>query len=229
MIRQKAILVLMLAVLGGCTTNVQTDPSRTATEELLLSTASERAAAKLAPEIAPGAKVFLDNSNFEGTDSKYAIASIRSRMLQRGAKLVDDKKSADVVIETRAGALSTNRKTFMIGIPQFNIPIPLATAPLTFPEIALYGKQEQKAIAKFAITGYDAKKGTLVTAQDPQYGFSHNTKKTVFLFVSWTDSDYLPENAEKEETDQKASAEKEALHLGINGNGYDAASFPGAR
>lgn len=46
----------------------------------------------------------------------------------------------------------------MIGIPQFNLPIPLSSAPLTFPEIALYGSQEQKGVAKIAATGYDAKK-----------------------------------------------------------------------
>ncbi|HEU5048419.1 MAG TPA: DUF6655 family protein [Rickettsiales bacterium] len=220
MMTGRAILgSVLLFALGACTTNVQTDPARTATEELLLSTASERAAAKLAPEIQPGAKVFVDNSNFEGTDSKYAIACIRSRLLQLGARLVDDKKNADIVVETRAGALSTNRRTFMVGIPQFNIPVPFASAPLPFPEIALYGTEEQKAVAKFGVTAYDTKKGALVSAQDPQYGFSHNTKKTLLIFVSWRDSDYLPENAENQDSVEN-DPKKTKAYIGINGNGY---------
>lgn len=224
MAKHGAALAFLLLGLCGCTTIVQTNPPRTAMEEMLISTATDRAAAKLAPDIPAGAKVFVDNTNFEGTDSKYAIASIRSHLLARGLHLVDDKKAADVIIETRAGALSTDRKSFMIGIPSFNVPIPLASSPLPFPEIALYGSDEQKGVAKFAITGYDTKKGTLVTLVEPQYGFSHSTKKTVLVFISWTDSDYIPEDAEKEKIQKSDDPDKSAApHMEVNGNGYSAA------
>ena len=200
---------------------VQSNPVRTATEEMLISTAADRAAEKLAPQIPSNKTVFVDNTNFEGTDSKYAIASIRSHFIQRGIHLVDDKKTADIVLETRAGALSTDRKSFMIGIPQFNLPIPLASAPLTFPEIALYGKDEQKGVAKLAYVAYDAKKSALVAIEEPKYGFSHNTKKTVLVLISWTDSDYIPENAEKEKVMRNDDPEKEAKpHMEVNENGY---------
>jgi hypothetical protein len=186
-------------MLQGCTTVADSNPARTATEQLVISSAAERAAAKLSLDIPRSANVFLDNSNFEGTDSKYAIAAIRSHLLETGMQLVDDKKNADVIIEMRAGALSTDRKTFLIGIPQFNIPIPLASAPLAIPQMAIYSTEEQKGVAKFAATGFAAKAGTLIAAQKPQYGFSHNTKKTVLFFFSWTDNDAMPKDAEAEE------------------------------
>lgn len=216
----RTALVSLLTILSGCTTNIQSNPARTATEEMLLSTASDRAAAKLAPYVPKYATVFIDSTNFEGTDSKYAIASIRSHLLQRGIHLVDDKKNATTIIEIRAGALSTDRKTFMIGIPSFNIPVPMASAPLTFPQVALYGYEEQKGVAKFAFAGYNAKTGRVVSVQDPQYGFAHNTKRTVLIFISWQDSDYVPdsvsEEAKEEEKRRNANPPSSEPHMEIN-------------
>jgi hypothetical protein len=221
MIRHVTLSAFLLLTLSNCTTTVESNPARTATEQMLLSTASDRAAENLAPEIPKGKKVFVDNTNFEGTDSKYAIASIRSHLLARGIHLVEDKKTADVIIETRAGALSTDRRTFIVGIPQFNLPIPLASAPLAFPEIALYGTDEQKGVAKFAYAAYDAKTRTLVAIQEPQYGFSRNTKKTVLLFISWMDTDYMPKDAEKEEDSNKSEgSDKDKVRLGLTPNSY---------
>ena len=181
------------AFLGGCTTAVESNPARTATEQLLISTAAERASAQLALAIPYGSNVFIDSSNFEGTDSKYALGTIRTSLLKKGVHLMDDKKNAQVIIEARAGALSTDRSTFLIGTPQFNIPIPFATSSLPFPEIALYKSEDQKGVAKFAITGYDAQHGTLLDAQDPQYGISARKQKTFLIFFSWTDSDDMPD------------------------------------
>ena len=186
----------LLLTLAGCSTSVQSNPSRTATEQMLISTAADHAAAQLDLPIPAHTPVFVDNTNMDGTDIKYAIGAIRARLLRQGARLVDDKKNADIVVETRSGALSTDQNTFLIGIPQFTVPIPFATTPLTLPEIALYGSKDQKGVAKFAFTGYNAKNGELLAAQDPQYGFSHNTQKTVLIFVSWTSTDAVPDEAD---------------------------------
>jgi len=202
MLKFTTLFIIFLLGLSGCSTNVESNPPRTATEELLISTAAEHAADKLALQIPPHAAVYIDNSNFEGTDSKYAISTIRTSLFKQGLRLVDDKKNADVIIEPRAGALSTDRDTFLIGIPSFNVPVPFTQSPLTFPQIALYGEEEQKGVAKFAVTSYDAKKGTFISAQDPQYGFAHKTEKTLMIFVSWTDSNALPKGIEEEQDDQ---------------------------
>ncbi len=207
MLKYTALLTGLLIGLAGCSTNVESNPPRTATEELLISTAAEHAAEKIAVQLPPHAAIFIDNSNFEGTDSKYAMGTIRTALFKQGMRLVDDKKKADVIIETRAGALSIDRNTFLIGIPSFNVPIPFTQSPLAFPQIALYGEEVQKGVAKFAVTGYDAKKGTLVSAQDPQYGFAHKTEKTVMIFVSWTDSNTLPKGVEEEDDETKEPAE----------------------
>jgi hypothetical protein len=190
-------LLLLLVVLAGCTTSRETEPQRTATEELLISTAADHAADAIKFDIPPGAKVFVDASNFEGTDSKYAIGAIRDRILQLGGYLVSDRVLADTVVEIRSGALSVDQSQTLVGIPQFDIPIPLA-GPLGIPEIALFKKSERRGVAKFAAMSYGAKTGEPEASTGPRYGFSHDTHWVLLFFFSWSSDDVLPEeNREK--------------------------------
>ncbi len=190
----RKILILVLIALAACTTNVTTNPPRSAMEELLISTAADRAAQNLALQIPKGTKVFVDAGNMDGTDSKYAIAAIHDSLLRQGANLVGEKKDAQKIIEIRAGALSTDQKQFLIGIPQFNVPIPLSSGPLTFPEIALYKDEEQNGIAKLGMTSYDAKTGALAASQEPQFGYAHSNENTILIFYSWKGNDVIPKD-----------------------------------
>ena len=191
--KRAAMALIALLLVTGCTTVKETNPARTATEQLLISTAADRAAANLVTQIPKGAKTFVDAAYFEGTDSKYAIGAVRGSLLQQGVVLADDKKSADVVVEIRAGALSTDQKETLVGIPSFTVPVPFASTGLTTPEIAFYKSEEQKGVAKFAANTYNAQGWALSTPQqDAQYGFSHNTKHTILVFFSWDSNDAVP-------------------------------------
>jgi hypothetical protein len=180
-----AALVAML--LSGCTTGRQTDPPRTATEQLLISTAADRAAASIALDLGPERKCFLDATNFEGLDGKYAIAAIRSSLLKKGTRFVGDKKDADTIVEIRSGALSIDKHDTLVGIPSVDIPIPLA-GDFGTPEIALYKSEAQEGIAKFAATAYDAKDGRFLGESAPPLGRSQ-IKRQVVLIVSWIEDD----------------------------------------
>ena len=182
-------------MMSGCTTVTVSNPPRTATEELLISRAADQAADHLKPEFPTGTKIFVDASNFDGYDSKYAIGTIRDRLLRQGAYLTDAKAEADMVLEIRSGALSIDETTLLVGIPTFNIPIPLATGTFAFPEIALYKKAVRAGVAKFAATGYDPKTGALITTTDPQFGFSEKTHKIILIFFSSTTNDTVPPGA----------------------------------
>lgn len=138
-----------------------------------------------------GTKVFVDSTNFDAYDGKYAIAKIRSRVLESGANLVNEKEKADAILEIRSDALSTDDHAFLVGIPSFQIPVPFA-GELTFPELALFKKGTEKGVAKFAAAGYDAKTGKLIHSSDAQYGFSTQMEWVVLLLVSWKDDDFRP-------------------------------------
>lgn len=181
--------------LAACTTERSSAPSRTATEQLMISAAAERAAQNLSVEIPAGTKVFVDSSYFEGTDSKYAIAAIRDRLLRRGAHLVEKREQAEMVVELRAGALSIDENALVIGVPQMDVPVPL-TGSFTLPEIALFKRERRQGIAKFAATGYDAESGELITSSASDFGFSQETEYDALFFISWSSSDVMPEEAD---------------------------------
>jgi hypothetical protein len=165
---------------------------RTASEQLLLSAAADRAAAQLSLGIPKGSRIFVDTRYFQGYDDGYAIAAIRTQMLKNGLMVVDDRLQAEAVVQVSSGALSTDQKSLLIGIPQLTVPyIPVGNS-VTVPEIALFKQAEEKGIAKFVATGYDAKTGKLLATTDPRYGFSHNTNHTVLLFFSWASGDVIP-------------------------------------
>src|ERR1035441_4077829 len=70
---------------GGCTQTILTAPQRSATEQLLLSTAAERAIVSTNLSLFDGKKVFFDASYFESYDGKYAIGTIRDALSRAGA------------------------------------------------------------------------------------------------------------------------------------------------
>jgi hypothetical protein len=181
------LTALLAALLSGCSTDRETDPPRSATEQLLISTAADRAAESLTLDLGPERKAFLDATNFDGLDGKYAIAAIRSSLLKKGMRFVGEKKDADSIVEIRAGALSIDKHALLVGIPTLDIPIPLA-GQLGTPEIALYKSEDQEGIAKFAATAYDAKDGRFLGESTPPLGRS-KIKRQVVLIVSWIEDD----------------------------------------
>jgi hypothetical protein len=173
--------------MAACTSMRSTEPERTATEQLLLSTAAEAQAQSLDFGVPAGRKVFVEPANFEGYDAKYAIAAIREQALRQGLHLVQEKKDAECIIEIRAGALSADQKKLLVGIPSFDLPVPLAGGAFTFPEIAFYKRQTDMGVAKFSAASYDAKEGTLIATASPSASASY-TKETVLLFfISWSE------------------------------------------
>jgi hypothetical protein len=186
---RSAPLAALLAALslGGCTTVRLTEPGQTATERLLISSASSIESSRRA---ARSSSTPQDNAPGDAAlYSKYALASVRDRLLRQGAHLVDDRKSADMIVEPRTGAQSIDHDDLLIGLPSIPIPIPLA-GTVTPPRIAFSEKDHQIGVAKIAIRA-SARDGALVTFTAPGYGGSNETRQ-VALFFSWKDSDLPP-------------------------------------
>lgn len=195
--RSPAPVVACAFVLAACSTQRESEPARTATEQLLFSTAAERAADKLALNLQPGTRVFVDPAYVEGTDSKYLMSTLRDRVLKRGAALAEGKDKADVVLEPRVGAISVDRDETLLGIPEMKIPVPLA-GPIETPEIALFRKGSRQGVIKVATTAYDAKSGALIQSLEPVVGFANKNDWTVLLFFSWDSNDLMAEPDRKE-------------------------------
>lgn len=188
LIDKRVVAGVAISVLAGCTTEHESNPSRTATEEILISTAADRAAAQMLAAFPPNTKVFVDDKYFEGLDTKYAIGAIRDQLAKDGAHLVADRAAADAVVEIRSGAQSIDEKSTLVGVPAIDMPVPLSGS-FKFPEIALFKKAQEVGTAKVAMTGYNQKDGTYEFTVGPDEGYSHLTQWTVLFFISWTSDD----------------------------------------
>jgi hypothetical protein len=188
-------LVSATLALAGCVTTRQTDPPVTATEQLLISTAVDHAASQLNLELPPGSRVFVEAGyvDMDGTVvyPRYALAAVRRRLLQLGARLTSDRDKANVIVEMRSGAQSVNDRRILIGTPGFSLPVPLA-GNLAIPEVPLFRYHKETGISKLGLVAYDAE-GRFIGEAGPQFGESWRRHWVVLFVFSRADQNILPE------------------------------------
>jgi hypothetical protein len=183
-------LTILAAALCGCTTVRESTPPRTATEQLLLSTAAQSATEDRDFAWVSGKKIFVEEKYFESYDKGNAIGLLRERLSASGARLVKTDTQAEIIVEIRSPVLSMNNSSTLIGVPAMTVPVPLA-GPLQTPEIALYKNSLADSIAKFALFAYERESGRYVASADPMLGRAQLHLYKV-LFISWKKTD-VPE------------------------------------
>ena len=104
--RTAALLTVAAVVLSACASTTESNTGRTATEQLLLARASDRAVEGLVLPLPTGASVFIDDAYFQGEGTRYAVSAIRGAISDAGFSLARNKDEANAVFEIRAGALS---------------------------------------------------------------------------------------------------------------------------
>lgn len=152
--------------------------SRTATEQLLMSDALDRAVAQIDFSELAGRTVFFDTKfvintkdpmfigNQKGlgfVNAEYVISSLRQQMTAAGLKLQDKIEEADYVVEARLGAIGFDNNEVLYGIPASN-PVGVASTfvpnvpPVpAIPELAIAKKVLNVGAAKVGVFAYDRK------------------------------------------------------------------------
>jgi len=154
--------VLAVAAVAGCGTTRWSDTSRTATEQMLISDAVDRAISQIDFSVLEGQNVFLDaRFIFGSVDDRYIISTLRQHMLATGCVLKDRPEDADYVAEVRTGAVGTNRNDLLLGTPATQLPSVGATpvSGAAIPEIALFKRTSQQGVCKIAVFAYDRTSG----------------------------------------------------------------------
>lgn len=171
----KQIALALSIFLAGCATVRESYPSRTATEQLLISNAAEDAAVQLKIKVSKNRKCFLDTTNFDGVDAKYAVSAIRQKLLEQGIALMETREAADTIIEIRAGALSIDSKGRELTIPglPFDRVLPV-TSPIT---INKWTQKTDEGVAKISAFAYDKKSGKLLSVAETVIG--HSFRKVI--------------------------------------------------
>lgn len=160
-----SLLVAATSPLTGCGLTRSTDTTRTATEQLLISDAIDRAVQNMNLQPLAGQTIFLDESKVtDAVDKNYLLSTLRQQLLANGCELKEKREDADFVVEARAGAIGTDRSDLLFGIPTTPVPaIPLVQPlPSTIPEVPIAKRKDQRGVAKIAIFAYHRATGTPV-------------------------------------------------------------------
>lgn len=168
-----------------------TNPPRSVTEQLLLSTAADRAVAHRDLSMFSGKKVYLDSTYFDSYDARYAMGAIRDALSSAGALLVDYVTNSDIIVQARSGGLSIDSSDSLVGIPKMGMPVPLSGA-LQIPEVAFWKSQKQRSIAKFALLAYENTSRQHVYSSGALMGQAYNNYYKLLGIITWTSSD-IPE------------------------------------
>jgi hypothetical protein len=186
----------------GCMQTNMTQPKRSAVEELLFSTAADRAWDRFEPTTFKDKKVYVDSTYFESEDRLYALGQMRDVLSSHGALLVAKAEDADIILEPRNGAFSIDYSESLIGLPKMPLPIPFAGVVQT-PELALFKSEKQFSIAKFAFVAYEQKSRKHVMSSGPLVGRA-NMKYFKILGIAYTKTS-IPEKGGKDSSEKKGS------------------------
>jgi hypothetical protein len=187
--KQLLMLASVFVIAAGCATRQVSTTSRTAIEQLLLSTAVDRALQKFDMPMLKDSKVFVDCANLKGTDVEYLQVALRARAASQGAILVTTPEDADYVMEVATGALAMEYKSLIWGLPS----LPMPQAPIPLPEMSLLKTVEQTAILKLLI--FVHQKGRFVASD--QYFARGDRDESVFLWYRFQREDDVREGWER--------------------------------
>ena len=184
-------IAAFLTVGTGCIKFRVSDPKRTATEQLLLSTAADHAVMQIDVSMIAGRKAFLNTTYFDAYDKEYIIGSFRDLFLSSGVLLVDTAAEAEVVVEARSGAFSIDAADTLTGVPTLPFPVPFAGVVQT-PEVSLYKSERHKSIAKFALVAYERESRKHVTSIGPTVGTAYDNHYQFLGIIKFETTD-IPE------------------------------------
>lgn len=173
-LRTAWLLSIWLALGSGCANLRITDPSRTATEQFLLSQAAVKAVELLSFEAIHGRKVFLDETHFAPMEKDFVLAEFRAKLLHSGVRISPKREDADIIIEVRSAGVGIDRYESLFGIPAITAPSgttsPTQVATVITPEIAITKEVRQVGFASVAYIAYLADSGDVVASSGPVIG-----------------------------------------------------------
>lgn len=147
------LAALSLAV-AGCATIKESDTARTGVEQMLISSAVDRALDQVDLSPLRGAKVFVDEKYLDCVDKNYVFIALNQRLINVGARIVDKAEDSNVVMQVGSGAVGTDRQDMFVGITEIPLPPP---SPIAIPRFSLFSRSRANGTAKLCIIAFDAK------------------------------------------------------------------------
>jgi hypothetical protein len=178
-------VVAAAGALAACASTSETYPSRTATEQLLVARAADRAVEGLTLPIPAGSRVFVDAAYFQAENSAYAVSAIRAALSDAGYGLAPSRGEADAVFELRAGALSLEQMRRVFGLPEMRVPINESLNVVSLPELSIYSRRDRVGVAEFSGFLYEPRTGAPLGAVVPMTGEFRIRSHKLLMVAAW--------------------------------------------
>ena len=185
----RTLLILSVVWCLGCTSVRETQPERTATEQLIMSGAVIDAAVQIQSEAIKGKKVVLDVTYLKSVDVEFTKGELRDRLLQLGALLVVDPAQAEIIVEARSGGVGIDESKTNIGIPAIPIPVP-GVGTIQTPSLYVYKYHRQEGKAAIALTGVEVATGKHMFSVRSKGNAVHSDMNLIGLPI-YRNRDYL--------------------------------------
>lgn len=176
---------MIATALTACASTSETHPSRTATEQLLVARAADRAVEGLTLPIPRGSKVYVDDTYFRAENAPYAVSAIRGALSEAGYFLAPSKQEAAAVLELRAGALSLEQMRRVFGVPEMRVPINDSFNVVSIPELSVYSRRDRVGVAEFSAFLYEPSSGAPLGALIPMTGEFRIRSHKLLMMVAW--------------------------------------------
>jgi hypothetical protein len=164
-IRRPRVAALLCAAVAlavsGCGTTRWSDSKRTATEQLLIADAVERAVMRIDMRPLAGQSVFLDTTILDDvSDGKYLASALKHQLLASGCRLATTQDAAEILVEARAGAIGTDRNDVLLGVPATSVSF--MGNGTSIPELAIFKRTDQRGVADINLFAYERASGRAV-------------------------------------------------------------------
>ena len=179
------VAIALTLLLGACASTSETHPARTATEQLLVARAADRAVEGLVLPIPVGSRVFVDDAFFRAETAAYAVSAIRGALSDAGYAMVQTRGEADAVLELRAGALSLEQMRRVVGLPDMRVPINDSFNVVSIPELSLYSRRDRVGVAEFSGFLYEPRTGAPLGAVLPMIGEFRIRSHKLLMIIAW--------------------------------------------
>ncbi len=174
----KIVTILCLVPLAGCANVRVTNPSRTATEQFLLSQAAIDAVNGFSFNPLFGRKVYVDESHFAPAEKEFVLGELRAALLKGGVQIMSEADQAEIVVEVRSSGVGIDRYENLLGVPPLAAPAGAAAggntgaamSTLITPELAITKNIRQYAFASIAYIAYWQESGEVVASEGPSVG-----------------------------------------------------------
>ena len=179
-----------MLLLSGCADPKVTNTGRNAIEQLLLTTAVDRSAAKLDFRMLAKEKVRFDYSLLATqVDKNYVQAALESGVSAAGAIIALKPEEAQYVLRPVCATLATDDNKIVFGTPQLPIPIPDMSLSIVIPELPIFKRVRRVGVCKLYVEILDAKSNKQLRITGPVISQSINTNWVV-LFLPFATRDF---------------------------------------